>query len=344
MADQLMSDGDDDDRCETPDSLFDSNSDESHENEATPSKVYTLTAPRNTIPGLYHLPYLLSPHTESKVLSQIQAHGYIDASRGKNQAMLFGRWSASRNAGGGDGGKGASGLPPWADELVDVLAREVRIREEELGGGSGGVWELLFRPGEGGPSPLLPATNTSVNEDSNSHSHSDSPTTPTSRQMIINHYTPPEGISAHVDLPTRFDDGIMILSMESGIGMEFTRDDHDGDDGDESPTRTGTPTRTRIEQVHLYLYLPPLSCVILSGEARWKWKHGICESVGDWVTGRGVDLERDDWVMTQYTDKKKIADGHGDGREEQWAYYVPRQARTSVTIRWLMRGGDIVGT
>ena len=144
--------------------------------------------------------------------------------------------------------------------------------------------------------------------------------------MIINHYTPPEGICAHVDLPSRFDDGIMILSLESGIGMEFTPDADDADGEGSGSKRYG-------------IYLSPLSCVILSGEARWKWKHGICQSDGDWVVG--VDVQEDDWVMTQYTEKRRIADGLG---RWQWAYYVPRQMRTSVTIRWLSDGADIVGT
>ncbi|CAO1619322.1 unnamed protein product [Sympodiomycopsis kandeliae] len=126
-----------------------------------------------------------------------------------------------------------------------------------------------------------------------------------SRQAIINHYTPPEGITSHIDLVTRFDDGIIILSLFSGIGMQFSK---------------GSEMKR--------IYLPPLSCVLLTGQARWEWTHGIEEDTGDWVKGDG---EGDEWIVTHGTTFK-----HG-------MVWVPREERTSLTIRWITPGADVVG-
>ncbi|CAN8237770.1 unnamed protein product [Cochlearia groenlandica] len=70
-------------------------------------------------------------------------------------------------------------------------------------------------------------------------------------QLIVNLYQPGEGICAHVDL-LRFEDGIAIVSLESPCVMRFSH-----------------------EEKEEYVLLSPGSLIIMSGEARYRWKHEI---------------------------------------------------------------------
>lgn len=72
-----------------------------------------------------------------------------------------------------------------------------------------------------------------------------------------------QGICAHVDL-LRFEDGISIVSLESSCVMHFTHvGDEDGEGGKKIP-----------------VYLTPGSLVLMSGEARYHWKHEINRKPG----------------------------------------------------------------
>lgn len=73
------------------------------------------------------------------------------------------------------------------------------------------------------------------------------------QQAILNQYHPPAGISSHVDLISRFQDGIIGVSLESETIMTFTR--------------TG--------YADYNILLQPGDVYILSGEARYLWYHGI---------------------------------------------------------------------
>ena len=121
---------------------------------------------------------------------------------------------------------------------------------------------------------------------------------PRARQAIINLYRPGEGISPHVDLLRRFGDGIVGVSLGGGVGMRFARA---GEDGDEYE-----------------VWLPSGSVLVLTGEARYKWSHGIAPRLRDKV--------------------EVVATGQGDG----WMWQE-RGVRVSVTFRWLLPGADIVG-
>ncbi|RID43294.1 hypothetical protein BRARA_I00161 [Brassica rapa] len=74
-------------------------------------------------------------------------------------------------------------------------------------------------------------------------------------QLIVNLYQPGEGICAHVDL-LRFKDGIAIVSLESPCVMRF------------SPAEQG-------EGEGVDVLLSPGSLILMSGEARYRWKHEI---------------------------------------------------------------------
>lgn len=74
------------------------------------------------------------------------------------------------------------------------------------------------------------------------------------RQCILNLYSPGQGIKAHIDIPHRFLDGIMILSFGSGVAMDF---------------------RNCVTTEKASLYLEPGSLCVLTGDARWSWSHAI---------------------------------------------------------------------
>ena len=134
-----------------------------------------------------------------------------------------------------------------------------------------------------------------------------------SRQAIINLYHPGEGISDHIDLLDRYDDGIVGVSFIGGCVMRFRRPDQ-GHHRD--PLSRQDPQYTN-------LYLPPRSVVAFVGDARYKWTHGI--------PSRRLDLVRDEFEP-QST--------HG-GEKSSW---LDRQLRLSVTFRWLLPGADTVGS
>lgn len=73
-------------------------------------------------------------------------------------------------------------------------------------------------------------------------------------QVILNEYEPGQGIFKHVDCPPCFKNTIASLSLLSACVMQFTS------------LRTG-------ELVELVL--EPRSLLVLAGESRYDWQHGI---------------------------------------------------------------------
>jgi len=120
-------------------------------------------------------------------------------------------------------------------------------------------------------------------------------------QMIANRYKPGEGICAHVDL-MRFDDGIAIVSLESACVMHFSQAE---------PTRGSAASdilkQGDVESTKVPVLLKPGSLVLMSGDARYLWKHEINRKPG-----------RQLW----------------DGRE------LEQHRRTSVTLRKLLPSTD----
>jgi hypothetical protein len=68
------------------------------------------------------------------------------------------------------------------------------------------------------------------------------------------------------------------------------------------------------------VWLPSRSVLVLTGEARYEWTHGIARRVRD-----KVEVEED---------------GEDDGGGWRW---LERGVRVSVTFRWLLPGADVVG-
>ena len=164
------------------------------------------------------------------------------------------------------------------------------------------TWETLFSP-----------ESSKGAEDHPSAPGGSEPSTRRSRQAIINLYHPGEGISDHIDLLDRYDDGIVGVSFISGCVMRFRKLDHGQHRDPLSPK----------DNQYTNLYLPPRSVVALVGDARYKWTHGI--------PARRLDLVQDE-IDPQNTHQ---------GGESSW---LDRQLRLSVTFRWLLPGADIVGS
>ncbi len=81
-------------------------------------------------------------------------------------------------------------------------------------------------------------------------------------QVIVNEYQPGQGIAPHVDSPA-FGPVVASLSLGSGCAMGF-----------EGPGGAG-----------LSLWLEPGSLLVLAGEARTAWRHGIAQRRSDVVDG-----------------------------------------------------------
>ncbi|KAG1735030.1 hypothetical protein EDB19DRAFT_1896361 [Suillus lakei] len=149
---------------------------------------------------------------------------YFDG-RDINQIMLFGRTTSEHEDDMG------SGLPMFLITLLHRLAELLRDHLPEK------VHEMLFPP-------------------------KDAPQR--ARQAILNLYHPGEGISPHVDLLKRFDDGIIGVSFGSGNRLD--------------------------------LYLEERSILVLSEDARYDWTHGIDGKLKDFVSG-GVDGQGEpEWI------------------------------------------------
>ena len=167
------------------------------------------------------------------------------------------------------------------------------------------TWDALFSPEVSKDVPV---------DDTNSSDHvGPESRAKRSRQAIINLYQPGEGISDHIDLLDRYDDGIVGVSFISGCVMRFGKPDHGHHHDQLSPQ----------DSQYTNLYLPPRSVLVLVGDARYKWTHGI--------PSRRLDLVQDE-IEPQTTH---------DGEKSSW---LDRQLRLSVTFRWLLPGADTVGS
>jgi 2-oxoglutarate-Fe(II)-dependent oxygenase superfamily protein len=139
------------------------------------------------------------------------------------------------------------------------------------------------------------------------------PHVPRARQAIINLYRPGEGIAPHVDLLRRFGDGIVGVSLGGGgVAMRFAR----------AETReTSTGGDGGGDGGEYEVWLPSRSVLVLAGEARYEWTHGITPCLRD---------------------KVEVIAGAGEGDASGWQW-LERGIRVSVTFRWLLPGADVVG-
>ncbi len=79
-------------------------------------------------------------------------------------------------------------------------------------------------------------------------------------QVIVNEYQPGQGISAHVDCVPCFGPAVAALSLGSGCAMDFTRPE----DGAKAA-----------------VYLAAGSLCVMTGPARYDWRHAIAARKSD---------------------------------------------------------------
>ena len=116
-------------------------------------------------------------------------------------------------------------------------------------------------------STSLPSSASQSNDDGTTTTE----TYPRINQLTLNEYIPGQGIGSHVDTESAFDDGLLALTLNGGIVMEFRQVDNDDTD----------PTSKKKKLV----YLPPRSLLLLSKDARYKWEHMIVSRKTDTVDG-----------------------------------------------------------
>lgn len=89
-------------------------------------------------------------------------------------------------------------------------------------------------------------------------------------QVIVNEYQTGQGISAHVD-SFAYGDTILCYTLGSGATMRFTH----------------SITGERKD-----LYVAPRSVYIMTGEARYQWKHEMISRKSDIVDGKKIQRGR----------------------------------------------------
>lgn len=90
-------------------------------------------------------------------------------------------------------------------------------------------------------------------------------------QLTINHYSPGQGIPPHVDTHSAFEDPIVSLSLGDSVVMDFKNDKNE----------------------HRSVFLPRRSLLVMSGESRYNWTHGITPRKMDLVSaGSGLTVRK----------------------------------------------------
>ncbi len=91
-------------------------------------------------------------------------------------------------------------------------------------------------------------------------------------QVIVNEYKPGQGISSHIDCEPCFENMIVSLSLGSSCVMDFT---HKLDKTKKIP-----------------VWLAPRSIIVLRGESRYYWLHGIAPRKSDHWDGQTYNRQR----------------------------------------------------
>lgn len=292
----------DDDASET-DSLFDYATDDNNithlSAHAIPSNTLnpiTIPAALRTappIPGLFFDPSILLPtELADQVLHQCKSTYFQNPST--NQVMLFGR-AYDPSSSESSIKPTNSGIPPFLQNLLCRLEELLRLSLPS------DIHKLLFPP------PSEPSR---------------------ARQAIINLYRPGEGITPHVDLLGRFGDGIIGISLGSGCVMAFRRASPSEEKGGYKAVKDGEVQDEEYldedgERKRWDLYLPVRSVLVMSGDARYRWMHGIERKEQDFV-------------------ERESASGL-DENPRGAGEHIMRSERLSITFRWLLPGAEVVG-
>lgn len=100
-------------------------------------------------------------------------------------------------------------------------------------------------------------------------------------QMTVNEYSPGAGIANHIDVHSLFEDGFLILSLGSAYVMDFKKQG-----------RRREKEEDEEGGAHCSLLLPRRSLLVLQGEARYGWSHGLASRKTDKINGKLVTRGR----------------------------------------------------
>ncbi|XP_043681844.1 alkylated DNA repair protein alkB homolog 8-like isoform X2 [Vespula pensylvanica] len=100
-------------------------------------------------------------------------------------------------------------------------------------------------------------------------------------QLTINHYLPGQGIPPHIDTHSPFEDTILSLSLSSSCVMNFKKGD-----------------------VKVNVVLPQRSLLVMTGEARYAWTHGISSKYSDLIETTNGVVKQMRGVRTSFTFRK----------------------------------------
>ncbi|KAI9363871.1 hypothetical protein DFJ73DRAFT_620291 [Zopfochytrium polystomum] len=112
------------------------------------------------------------------------------------------------------------------------------------------------------------------------------PGTPTYNQLTVNQYPAGTGIPPHTDTHSGFRDNVLIVSLAHPVVMEF-RTLYDPRAVPAPPHRRDPAAADPFRTVNVLL--DRRSAVVLHGEARFGWEHGIRARAADVVAGRLVE-------------------------------------------------------
>lgn len=99
----------------------------------------------------------------------------------------------------------------------------------------------------------------------------DTPVASTPDQLIVNEYLPGQGISPHVDCVPCFGDVVLSVSLGSTCVMAF----------DEPKSKQS-----------IQVLVEPGSLMVMTGDARYAWRHSIAARKSDIVEGRRMERGR----------------------------------------------------
>ena len=157
-------------------------------------------------------------------------------------------------------------------------------------------------------------------------------------QITVNEYEPGVGIASHVDTHSAFADGIAALTLAAGCAFRMQR----------APPETGSATVTR-SPTDLAVWLPPRSLLVMTGAARYEWRHSISGRKYDRVqcadpsaSGRPPPASSADEGCVDHppaagTGEELVAVSSevDAGVRPDWAW-VARSRRVSVTMRLVL--------
>lgn len=105
-------------------------------------------------------------------------------------------------------------------------------------------------------------------------------------QMTVNEYEPGAGIANHIDVHSLFEDGFLILSLGSAYVMDFKKQKR-RQEGNGGKEKEGQECEEE-QEVRCSVLLPRRSLLVLQGEARYGWSHGLASRKTDKINGQLV--------------------------------------------------------